>query len=86
MNIFFYATYSNQQEFLNTLRNKFKRDKIYTIKDNVDLSTIDVAMVWNIPNTIFKKMINLKAIFSIGAGVDHILKLPNIKDLPIIIP
>ena len=84
MNIFFYATYSNQQEFLNTLRNKFKRDKIYTIKDNVDLSTIDVAMVWNIPNTIFKKMINLKAIFSIGAGVDHILKLPNIKNLPII--
>ncbi len=84
MNIFFYATYSNQKEFLKTLRNKFKQDKIYTIEDNVDLSEIDVAMVWNPPNNVFKKMINLKVIFSIGAGVDHILKLSNIRNLPII--
>ena len=79
-----YATYSNQHEFLNTLRKKFKNDKIFTINDNIDLSKIDVAMVWNLPSNIFKKMINLKAIFSIGAGVDHILKLPNIRNLPII--
>ena len=84
MNIFFYATYSNQHEFLNTLRKKFKNDKIFTINDNIDLSKIDAAMVWNLPSNIFKKMINLKAIFSIGAGVDHILKLPNIRNLPII--
>ena len=73
MNIFFYATYSNQHEFLNTLRKKFKNDKIFTINDNIDLSKIDVAMVWNLPSNVFKKMVNLKAIFSIGAGVDHIL-------------
>ena len=84
MHIFFYATYSNEEEFLDTLRNKFKHDKVYTIKDKIDLSKIDVAMVWNLPNNIFKKMVNLKAIFSIGAGVDHILKLSNIKKLPII--
>ncbi len=84
MNIFFYATYSNQEEFFNTLKKKFKHDKIFTIKDVVDLSKIDVAMVWNPPINIFKKMINLQAIFSIGAGVDHILKLPNIRNLPII--
>ena len=84
MNIFFYATYSNQHEFLNTLRKKFKNDKIFTINDNIDLSKIDAAMVWNLPSNIFKKMINLKAIFSIGAGVDHILKLPNIRNIPII--
>ena len=41
MNIFFYATYSNQHEFLNTLRKKFKNDKIFTINDNIDLSKID---------------------------------------------
>jgi len=84
MNIFFYATYSNEEEFLHTLRKKFKHDKIYTIKDKIDLSKIDVAMVWNLPNDIFKKMVNLKAIFSIGAGVDHILKLSNVKKLPIV--
>ena len=84
MNIFFYATYSNQEEFFHTLKKKFKHDKIYTINDNVDLSKIDVAMVWNLPSSVFKKMVNLKAIFSIGAGVDHILKLPNIRNLSII--
>jgi len=84
MNIFFFATYSNQEEFLLTLKKKFKHDKIFTISDDIDLSKIDVAMVWNLPSNIFKKMVNLKAIFSIGAGVDHILKLPNIRNLPII--
>ena len=84
MNIFFYATYSNQEEFFHTLKKKFKHDKVFTINDDVDLTKIDVAMVWNLPSNIFKKMINLKAIFSIGAGVDHILKLPNIGNLPII--
>ena len=84
MNIFFYATYSNEKEFLDTLRKKFKYDKVYTIKDKIDLSKIDVAMVWNLPNDIFKKMVNLKVIFSIGAGVDHILKLSNVKKLPIV--
>ena len=68
MNIFFYATYSNQKEFLNTLRKKFRHDKIYILKDDFDLSKIDVAMVWNLPDQIFKKMTNLKAIFSIGSG------------------
>ena len=38
MNIFFYATYSNQKEFLNTLRKKFKNDKIYTGDDKIDES------------------------------------------------
>ena len=84
MNIFFYATYSNQKEFLNTLRKKFRHDKIYTLKDDFDLSKIDIAMVWNLPDQIFKKMTNLKAIFSIGAGVDHILKLTHTKRIPII--
>ena len=84
MNIFFYATYSNHKEFLNTLKKKFRNDKIYTVNDNVDLSKIDVALVWNLPDKIFKKLINLKAIFSIGAGVDHVLKLSNVNNLPIV--
>ena len=84
MNIFFYATFSNQEEFLKTFRKIFKDDKIYTIRDKINLSKIDAAMIWNLPNDIFKKMVNLKVIFSLGAGVDHILKLSNITNLPIV--
>ena len=59
MNIFFFATYSNHEEFLHTLRKKFKNDNIYTANDKIDLKKIDVAMVWNIPESIFNKMKNL---------------------------
>ena len=84
MNIFFYATYSNEKDFLINLKKKFKYDNVYSIRDRLDYIKVDVAMVWNIPDKIFKKLINLKVIFSIGAGVDHILKLSNVKNLPII--
>ena len=68
MNIFFYATYSNQKEFLNTLRKKFRHDKIYTLKDDFDLSKIDIAMVWNLPDQIFKKMSKFKSYFFYWGG------------------
>ena len=44
MNIFFYATYSNEEEFLDTLRKKFKHDKVYTIKDKIDLSRANIIL------------------------------------------
>ena len=84
MNIFFYATFPNQDEFLKLLKKKFKAHKIFTINDNIKLEKIDVALVWKIPDKILKKLTNLKIIFSLGAGVDHILKLSNYKKTPII--
>ena len=56
MNILFYCTFSNQSKWLKFLKKKFKNHKIYTIKDNFDLKKIDVAIVWNLPNTILKKL------------------------------
>ncbi len=52
MNIFFYATYSNKDEFLATLKKKFKDEKIYTVNDTFDYSIIDVAMVWNLQQSL----------------------------------
>ena len=84
MNILFYSTFSNKSKWLKTLKIKFKKHKIYTVSDNFNLKKIDVAIVWNLPNSILNKLLNIKLIFSLGAGVDHILKLSSYKQTPII--
>ena len=84
MNILFHASFANQDEFLKPLRKKFFSHKVFTLDQNVPLDKIEVALVWNLPDKILKKLKNLKIIFSLGAGVDHILKLPSYKNTPII--
>ena len=84
MNILFHASFANQDEFLKSLRKKFFSHKIFTLDQNVPLDKIEVALVWNLPDKILKKLKNLKIIFSLGAGVDHVLKLPSYKNTPII--
>ena len=84
MNIYFYATFSNQDVFLASVKKKFKSHNIFTQKDNINFDIIDIALVWKLPNKILKKLTNLKVIFSLGAGVDHILNLPSYSKVPII--
>ena len=84
MNILFHATFANKDEFLKSLKKKFIPHKIYTLDQNIPLDKIEVALVWNLPDKILKKLTNLKVIFSLGAGVDHILKSPSYKNTPII--
>jgi len=57
--------------------------KVYP--DEGDVNDIEYAVVWKHPRGILKKYPNLKAILSLGAGVDHIIsdsELP--KGLPIV--
>ena len=84
MNIYFYATFYNQDEFLIKLKKKFKGHSIFTKKDNIKLDIIDVALVWKLPDKILKQLTNLKILFSLGAGVEHILNLRSYLNTPII--
>lgn len=52
--------------------------------DGPDDPTIRYAVVWRYPHGLLKALPNLKAIFSVGAGVDHILADPDLPDVPII--
>lgn len=50
-----------------------------------DIADIEFAVVWQPPRGVLRTFPNLKAIFSIGAGVDHLfsdLELP--KDVPVV--
>ncbi len=46
--------------------------------------TVDYALAWQPPAGVFAGFPNLKAIFSLGAGVDHILREPKLPDVPLV--
>ncbi|MCG5474716.1 MAG: glyoxylate/hydroxypyruvate reductase A [Sinorhizobium fredii] len=49
-----------------------------------DLSGIDYAVVWKSAPDLFWRAPDLKVVFSGGAGVDHVLKLPGLPDVPLV--
>ncbi|MDH4413820.1 MAG: glyoxylate/hydroxypyruvate reductase A [Rhizobium sp.] len=49
-----------------------------------DLSDAEFAVVWKPDPALFRRATGLKAIFSGGAGVDHILSAYELPDLPIV--
>jgi glyoxylate/hydroxypyruvate reductase A len=52
--------------------------------DGADDPSIHYALVWKHEPNQLSRLPNLKAIFSLGAGVDHILADPGLPDVPII--
>ena len=60
-----------------------RRDVVLEPDGQADPS-ITYAVVWRQPANILSSLPNLKAIFSIGAGVDHILADRTVPDVPIV--
>lgn len=46
--------------------------------------SITYAVVWKQRPNVLAKLPNLKAIFSVGAGVDHVFQDPGLPDVPIV--
>ncbi len=49
-----------------------------------DLSKAAYALVWKPHDDLFHRATHLKAVFSGGAGVDHVLKLKDLPNIPLI--
>ena len=84
MTILFYCNWKNKDEWLKKIKKKFKNEKIFTLKDKLVFSKIKIAIIWNLPDEVYQKLNNVKLLFSLGAGVDHILHLPSYNKVPII--
>tara|TARA_Y100000590_G_C15720083_1_gene1013263 strand:- start:1125 stop:2054 length:930 start_codon:yes stop_codon:yes gene_type:complete len=84
MSILFHCTFPNEKKWLQSVRKKFNRHKVFTIKDKFNFNEIHYAIIWNLPDRILRKLVNLKVIFSLGAGVDHIINTPSYKNVPIL--
>jgi glyoxylate/hydroxypyruvate reductase A len=52
--------------------------------DGPEDPSITYAVVWKQPANILAKLPNLRAVFSIGAGVDHLFNDPGLPEVPIV--
>ncbi len=84
MSILFHCEFENSNEWKRKIIKKFKNKNLISINENDNFNKVDIAIVWNLPDDILKKLPNLKIIFSLGAGVDHILKLKDYNGTPIV--
>ena len=57
---------------------------VVTEPDGATDPSITYAVVWKQRPNLLSSLPNLRAIFSIGAGVDHILADPTVPDVPIV--
>src|SRR6266478_4851219 len=49
-----------------------------------DPADIAYACAWHAPRGLFARLPRLKAIFSLGAGVDHVIADPDLPDVPVV--
>jgi glyoxylate/hydroxypyruvate reductase A len=49
-----------------------------------DRADVAYACAWHAPRGLFARLPRLEAIFSLGAGVDHILADPELPDVPVV--
>lgn len=77
-----------RESVVSALRTSFKDRPVIDMGDPVnadrDLSDAEFAVVWKPDPALFRRATGLKAIFSGGAGVDHILSAYELPDLPIV--
>jgi glyoxylate/hydroxypyruvate reductase A len=58
--------------------------RIVTLNDAFEPEDITYAVAWKPPAGLFAGLPNLRVIFSLGAGVDHIFSDPALPDLPVV--
>ncbi len=76
------------QEVEDGLTGAFPGRELINLADPIhkgrDLTGIDYAVVWKSDPDLFSRATDLKVVFSGGAGVDHVLKLPGLPDVPLV--
>ena len=83
MTILLSVTGFQPTEWLNALQDKAPRRAVILEPNSANDASVDYAIVWKQKPGVLAGLPNLKAIFSIGAGVDHVLRDPHLPDVPI---
>lgn len=75
----------DDEKWKSVMVDRLPEANIVTGDENYDPATINYALFWKQPQGMIKTLTNLKAIFSLGAGVDHVVSSPTLPaDLPVI--
>ncbi len=85
MKIIFYSPEKNSQPWLNEISAALPAAEAWAWTPSCATQQADFAICWAPPAELFASQHQLKAIFNIGAGVDSVMKLPNLPaNVPII--
>ena len=77
--------WEDMEVWSNGLQKAMPEMDIKVYPDDGDVNEVEFAVVWKHPRGILKKYPNLKAILSLGAGVDHIISDPDLPEgIPIV--
>ncbi len=78
------ATGWNQEEWAAPIRAAAPERRIVLWPEVGDAAAVGYALVWRPPADLFRRLPNLRAIFSLGAGVDHLVFRDDLPDVPIV--
>lgn len=85
MALLFYSTADSAKVWIPELERQLPHHDIRQWPDIGDPSEIDYALMWKPEPGIMASLPNLKVIFSIGAGIDHLVKDPDMpRHLPLV--
>ncbi|BDA82660.1 glyoxylate/hydroxypyruvate reductase A [Aureimonas sp. SA4125] len=84
MTILLSVTGFQPTDWINALHRLAPRRPVILEPNSGSDPSVDYAIVWKQRPGILAGLPNLKAIFSIGAGVDHILRDTHLPDVPIV--
>ncbi|MFC4352101.1 2-hydroxyacid dehydrogenase [Fodinicurvata halophila] len=85
MALLFYSTADSAKVWIPELKRQLSHHDIRQWPDIGDASEIDYALMWKPEPGVMASLPNLKVIFSIGAGIDHLVKDPDMpRHLPLV--
>jgi glyoxylate/hydroxypyruvate reductase A len=82
--LFIHLTDRDEAGWVEALRAHLGDYPVYRRGDAFDRTAIDYALVWKPAADTFDGFSGLKAILSLGAGVDGLLRHPRLPDVPIV--
>lgn len=85
MKILFVAADPKPERWTDLIRQHLPDAQIEVWRPDSPSCAADYAIVWHPPAALFDKEPQLKAIFNLGAGVDALVRVPNLpRDVPVV--
>ncbi len=78
------ADHADPAEWIAALKSEMPELDVRVWPEAGDPEDIDFALVWEPEPGLLRRFPNLRAICSMGAGVDHVLRDPDLPDVPLV--
>ncbi len=83
MSLLVAVTGRNNEKLIAKLQSLLPNEQVVEWGKDVTTCEVEFVLAWNPPSDLWKRLPNLKAISSYGAGVDTLLAQPELPDVPV---